>query len=69
MKEMKYMLQEVKNSFNGFIYNWTEHKKELVNLQIGQQKLSRMKHTEKKNKTVKIMEQSIWRSMEQNQMM
>lgn len=47
---MKYMLQEVKNSFNGFIDNWTEHKKELVNLQIGQQKLSRMKHTEEKKK-------------------
>lgn len=36
MQEMKYMLQGVKNSFNGVIDNWTEHKKELVNLQIGQ---------------------------------
>lgn len=49
MQDMKYMFQDI-NSFNGFIDNLIEHKKELVNLKTVQQKLSKMKHTEKKNK-------------------
>ena len=47
MQDMKYMFQEI-NSFNGFIDNLIEHRKELVNLKTVQQKLSKMKHTEKK---------------------
>ena len=47
MQDMKYMFQDI-NSFNGLIDNLIEHKKELVNLKTVQQKLSKMKHTEKK---------------------
>ena len=47
MQDMKYMFQEI-NSFNGFIDNLIEHRKELVNLKTVQYKLSKMKHTEKK---------------------
>ena len=66
MQDMKYMFQDI-NSFNGLIDNLIEHKKELVNLKTVQQKLSKMKHTEKKQ-TGKTMEQSILRLMGQNQM-
>ena len=47
MQDVKYMFQEM-NSFNGFIDNLIEHRKELVNLKTVQQKLAKMKHTEKK---------------------
>ena len=35
MQDMKYMFQEI-NSFNGFIDNLSEHRKELVNLKTVQ---------------------------------
>ena len=50
MQDMKYMFQDI-NSFNGFIDNLIEHKKELVNLKTVQQKLSKNETYRKKKKT------------------